>query len=139
VQESELSLPMNLYGLSKSKDAGGYALGPCVVTPDEFDVSEALFLVRVNGDEVVRETTEEMTWSFAELIEFSSRDEAIVPGDVMAGGSPPHGSGIEVGVSIAPGDVVECEITGIGTLRNVVGAPAPDHAKGVISGADVGL
>jgi 2-keto-4-pentenoate hydratase/2-oxohepta-3-ene-1,7-dioic acid hydratase in catechol pathway len=136
VQQTELSLPINLYGLSKSKDAGGYALGPCLVTPDEFDVAEALFLVRVNGDEVVRETTREMTWSFAEMIEFSSRDEALVPGDVLAGGAPPRGSGVEIGVQLVPGDEVECEITGIGILRNVIGSTRADDPKGVISSAE---
>jgi 2-keto-4-pentenoate hydratase/2-oxohepta-3-ene-1,7-dioic acid hydratase in catechol pathway len=134
VQKDELSLPMNLYGLSKSKDAGGYGLGPCLVTPDEFVFDEATFVVRLNGEEVVREGTDEMTWSFEELIEYSSRGEPLAPGDVLAGGAPPRGCGAEIGRLLEPGDVVECEITGIGVLSNVVGHREPREAKGVIPG-----
>jgi 2-keto-4-pentenoate hydratase/2-oxohepta-3-ene-1,7-dioic acid hydratase in catechol pathway len=134
VQKDELSLPMNLYGLSKAKDVGGYALGPCLVTPDEFAFEDATFIVRLNGEEVVREGTEEMTWSFAELVEYSSRGEPIEPGDVLAGGAPPRGCGADIGRTLEPGDVIECEVSGIGVLRNVVGARDPGDAKGVISG-----
>ncbi len=132
-QREELSLPMNLYGLTKSKDVAGYGLGPCLVTPDEFDVGGAVLIVRINGEELVRETTAEMSWSFPELVEYSSRDELIRPGDVIAGGAPPRGCGAEIGRLLEPGDVVECEITGIGVLRNTVGRAEGRASKGVMT------
>jgi 2-keto-4-pentenoate hydratase/2-oxohepta-3-ene-1,7-dioic acid hydratase in catechol pathway len=124
VQEQEMSLGVNIWGLSKSKDAPGYAVGPCIVTPDELDVADLALIVRVNGEEWVRESTNEMTWSFAELVATSSHGEPIVPGEFIAGGSPPRGYGAALGRWIGPGDVVECEVPGIGVLRNTVGPRA---------------
>jgi 2-keto-4-pentenoate hydratase/2-oxohepta-3-ene-1,7-dioic acid hydratase in catechol pathway len=121
VQEREMSLGVNIWGLSKSKDAPGYAVGPCVVTPDELDVADLALIVRVNGEEWVRERTDDMTWSFAELVATSSQGEPIAPGDLIAGGSPPRGYGAALGRWIGPGDVVECEVPGIGVLRNTIG------------------
>ena len=120
-QKDEMSLPVNLYGVSKSKDAGRYALGPCVVTPDEIDVSDLALVVRVNGEEWVRESTRDMTWSFADIVSYSSIDEPLVVGECMAGGAPPRGCGADIGRWIQPGDEVECEIEGIGVLRNTLG------------------
>jgi 2-keto-4-pentenoate hydratase/2-oxohepta-3-ene-1,7-dioic acid hydratase in catechol pathway len=124
LQQEEMSLGVNLYGLSKSKDAARYALGPCVVTADEIELEGRELVVRVNGEEWVRESTSEMTWTFADLVAFVSQDEPVFPGDCLAGGSPPKGYGAAIGRWIAPGDVVECEIEGIGVLRNTVGAPS---------------
>lgn len=123
-QKDEMALPVNLYGVSKSKDAGRYAIGPCVVTPDEVDFSDLALVVRVNNEEWVRESTRDMTWSFADIVSYSSLDEPLVPGECMAGGAPPRGCGADIGRALQPGDVVECEIEGIGTLRNVLG-PRP--------------
>lgn len=120
-QLHEMAIPVNLYGVSKSKDAGTYPMGPWIVTPDEVDAAEMTLIVRVNGEEWVRESTRSMTWSFADMISFSSIDEPLLPGDCLAGGAPPRGCGADIGRWIAPGDVIECEIEGIGVLRNRVG------------------
>jgi 2-keto-4-pentenoate hydratase/2-oxohepta-3-ene-1,7-dioic acid hydratase in catechol pathway len=50
VQVEEIGLAVNPWGLSKSKDAGGYPMGPCVVTPDEVDSRDLELVVRVNGE-----------------------------------------------------------------------------------------
>lgn len=120
-QLKEMAIPVNLYGVSKSKDAGTYPMGPWIVTPDEVDITKSALVVRVNGEEWVRESMTDMTWSFAEIVAFSSIDEPLFPGDCLAGGAPPRGCGADVGRWISPGDVVECEIEGIGVLRNTVG------------------
>lgn len=123
-QKDELQLPVNLYGVSKSKDAGSFPLGPCIVTPDEIgDARDLDLIVRVNGEEWVRESTSDMTWTFPELISYASLDEPVHPGDCIAGGAPPHGSGAEIGRWLSPGDVIELEIEGIGVLRNTIGHP----------------
>lgn len=123
-QKDEMQLPVNLYGVSKSKDAGSYPIGPCVVTPDELEIGELDLIVRVNGEEWVRENTRDMTWTFADLIAYASLDEPVHPGDCIAGGAPPRGSGAEIGRWLSPGDVIELEIEGIGVLRNTIGDPA---------------
>jgi 2-keto-4-pentenoate hydratase/2-oxohepta-3-ene-1,7-dioic acid hydratase in catechol pathway len=127
-QEDEMSLPVNLYGVSKSKDAARYAIGPCVVTPDELEVSDLDLIVRVNGEEWVRETTRDMTWTFADIVSYSSLDEPLVVGECMAGGAPPRGCGADIGRWVQPGDEIECEIEGIGVLRNVLGQRSADSS-----------
>jgi 2-keto-4-pentenoate hydratase/2-oxohepta-3-ene-1,7-dioic acid hydratase in catechol pathway len=125
-QKDEMALPVNLYGVSKSKDAARYALGPCVVTPDELDISDLDLVVRVNGEEWVRESTRDMTWTFADIVSYSSVDEPLVVGECMAGGAPPRGCGADIGRWVEPGDEIECEIEGIGVLRNVLGERPSD-------------
>jgi 2-keto-4-pentenoate hydratase/2-oxohepta-3-ene-1,7-dioic acid hydratase in catechol pathway len=127
-QKDEMSLPVNLYGVSKSKDAGRYSIGPCVVTPDELDFGDLDLIVRVNDEEWVRESTRDMTWTFADIVSYSSIDEPIVPGECMAGGAPPRGCGADIGRWVQPGDVIECEIEGIGVLRNVLGDRPSDRS-----------
>jgi 2-keto-4-pentenoate hydratase/2-oxohepta-3-ene-1,7-dioic acid hydratase in catechol pathway len=44
------------------------------------------------------------------------------PGEVIGSGTAPGGAGIETGQYLAPGDLIEMQIEGIGRLRNRVGA-----------------
>ena len=60
-----------------------------------------------------------MLFSVAELISFSSRLMLLEPGDVIATGTP-SGVGDATGTYLAPGDVMEAEINGIGILRTPV-------------------
>ena len=129
-QMEELELALNPWGLSKSKDAGGYPTGPCVVTPDEIDSTQLELVVRVNGEEWIRGNTRDMSWSFEEMIAYSSLEEPLCSGDCLAGGSPPNGTGSEIGRWVQPGDIVECEISGIGVLRNTIGERAPNAVQG---------
>jgi 5-carboxymethyl-2-hydroxymuconate isomerase len=97
-------------------------LGPVVVTADEVPDPQALRLVcRVNGEVVQDATTGLMVFGVAELISFCSRSFTLEPGDVLLTGTPwGCGEFMDPRRSLAPGDVVECEIDGIGTLRNPV-------------------
>jgi len=136
-QKAEISLPVNLYGVSKSKDAGSFPVGPCIVTPDELEFRDLDLIVRVNGEEWVRESTREMTWSFRDFIAFASIDEPVQPGDLIAGGAPPRGCGADIGRWLSPGDVVELEIEKIGVLRNTIGYPSgkPSYWQENLTGA----
>ncbi|WP_109524939.1 fumarylacetoacetate hydrolase family protein [Nocardia aurea] len=102
--------------------------GPWLVTPDEVgDGSDLKIRTLVNGTVVQEDTTANLTFPVAELIAYVSTFTPLSPGDVIATGtpagighrkSPPH--------YLAAGDIVEVEVTGIGTLRNqVVEEPAP--------------
>jgi 2-keto-4-pentenoate hydratase/2-oxohepta-3-ene-1,7-dioic acid hydratase in catechol pathway len=97
-------------------------LGPVLVTADEIPDPQALRLVcRVNGEVMQDATTDLMLFGVAELISFCSHSFTLEPGDVILTGTPwGCGEFMDPKRSLAPGDVVECEIEGIGTLRNPV-------------------
>ena len=97
-------------------------LGPVLVTADEVPDPQALHLVcRVNGEVVQDATTDLMVFGVAELISFCSHSFTLEPGDVLLTGTPwGCGEFMDPKRSLAPGDVVECEIDGIGVLRNPV-------------------
>ena len=97
-------------------------LGPVVVTADEIPDPQALALrTRVNGEVMQESSTAEMVFGVAELLAFCSRSFTLDPGDVVLTGTPwGCGEFMDPPRSLAPGDVVETEIEGIGTLRNPV-------------------
>jgi 5-carboxymethyl-2-hydroxymuconate isomerase len=97
-------------------------LGPVVVTADELPDPQNLRLrTRVNGELVQDSSTAEMLFGIAELIAFCSASFTLEPGDVLLSGTPwGCGEFMDPQRSLRDGDVVECEIDGIGTLRNPV-------------------
>ena len=100
-------------------------LGPVVVTPDEIDdVQDLALRTRVNGETVQDSSTSEMIFDVAHLISYCSRSFTLEPGDVLLTGTPwGCGEFMEPKRSLHPGDVVETEVDGIGTLRNPVVGP----------------
>ncbi|HEY2055443.1 MAG TPA: fumarylacetoacetate hydrolase family protein [Solirubrobacterales bacterium] len=108
------------------KAIDGFApCGPALVLLDEIDDLSALSIrARVNGELVQDGNTGEMIFTVPELIEFISSLMTLVPGDIIATGTPAG-----VGVSrdpqlfLEPGDMVEVEVEGIGALRTVLTAP----------------
>jgi 2-keto-4-pentenoate hydratase/2-oxohepta-3-ene-1,7-dioic acid hydratase in catechol pathway len=97
-------------------------LGPWMVTVDEIpDPSKLTLATRLNGREVQRSTTDLLIYSVPTIISYVSDFTTLEPGDVIATGTPEG-----VGHKRTPplwmkaGDVVEVEISGIGTLRNRV-------------------
>lgn len=118
VQARELPIGM---GPGKAKDwDGSNVLGPCIVTADELDGSDLRMTVRVNGETWGSSSSSAMHHSFGDLIAYSSRSQTLWPGEVIGSGTAPGGSGIELDRWLAPGDVIEMEIEGIGVLRNRV-------------------
>jgi len=99
-------------------------LGPRVVPASEIPDPQALRLTtRVNGELVQDATTGLMIFDVATLISHCSHAFTLEPGDVILTGTPwGCGEFMEPRRSLAPGDVVECEIEGIGVLRNPVQA-----------------
>lgn len=97
-------------------------LGPWIVTADEVPDPQSLGLrTRVNGETVQDSTTAEMVFDVCELIAFCSRSFTLEPGDVILTGTPwGVGEFMEPRRCLHPGDVVECEIDHVGTLRNPV-------------------
>lgn len=98
------------------------AFGPWLVTRDEIPDPAALRLTtRLNGEIVQSESTGELLFGIAELIEYISIWTELVPGDVIATGTPGGvGAGREPPLWMTPGDTVEVEISGLGVLGNTV-------------------
>ncbi|MBV9255650.1 MAG: fumarylacetoacetate hydrolase family protein [Actinobacteria bacterium] len=97
-------------------------LGPSIVTTDEIPDPQTLGLrCRVNGTTLQDSNTADMIFGCAEIISFLSRAMTLEPGDVIATGTP-EGVGFarKPPVWLLDGDVVECEVDGIGVLGNQV-------------------
>ena len=78
-------------------------------------------ITRVNGEVVQDSSTSEMIFGVAELISFCSHTFTLEPGDVILTGTPwGCGEFMDPKRSLKDGDVVECEIEGVGVLRNPV-------------------
>lgn len=91
-------------------------LGPCIVTPDE--LSDDLRIQTKLNDEVVQsESISGMVFSVEKLIEFISDRVELLPGDVIATGTP-SGVGAARNRSLRSGDVLEVSIEGVGNLKN---------------------
>ncbi len=96
-------------------------MGPVVVTPDELDHRDAPLRLWRNGQLQQESRTSELIFSVEKLIELLSAAQDLEPGDVLATGTP-GGVGVfrNPPVFLQDGDVIECEIEGIGRLRNPV-------------------
>lgn len=94
-------------------------IGPVLATPDELPEHPTIEL-RVNGETRQFSSTEHMIFPVPELIAEITQYLTLERGDVIASGTPEGVAPLE------PGDTVEVEIEGIGTLTNpVVGPGAP--------------
>jgi 2-keto-4-pentenoate hydratase/2-oxohepta-3-ene-1,7-dioic acid hydratase in catechol pathway len=109
-------------GPGKGKDFdNGNAMGPCLVTADEIgDPYRLEMTCRVNGEEWGRGNSRDMHWKFEDCIAHASRSETLHPGEFFGSGTVGNGCGLEQMRFLKPGDVVELEVEGIGTLRNRV-------------------
>jgi 2-keto-4-pentenoate hydratase/2-oxohepta-3-ene-1,7-dioic acid hydratase in catechol pathway len=98
--------------------------GPALVSLDELgELGDLRLRTRVNGAVMQDAQMSEMIHSIPDTIAFLSRLMTLLPGDIIATGTP-HGVGFrrEPPIYLAPGDVVEVEIDGIGRLANEVAA-----------------
>ena len=109
------------FGPAKGKDFDtSKAFGPCLVTPDEFGAGNHRMTARINGEQWSEGWTQDMHWSFADLIAYISQSENLRPGDFLGSGACGTGCGLELNRWLQPGDMVELTVEGIGTLRNRV-------------------
>ena len=94
--------------------------GPALVTLDEIDDLGALGLrTRVNGEVLQEGTTANLIFGPAEVVAWLSRTMTLLPGDIIATGTP-AGVGAAQGRFLRDGDTVEVEVDGLGTLVNAV-------------------
>lgn len=105
----------------KNFDATG-GFGPWMVTPDEVSPETGLSIqTRLNGEVVQSSTTDRMIFNIAQIIAYASQIMTLVPGDVIATGTPDGvGWTREPQLFMLDGDVCEVEIEGIGVLSNPI-------------------
>jgi 2-keto-4-pentenoate hydratase/2-oxohepta-3-ene-1,7-dioic acid hydratase in catechol pathway len=130
------------------KAGDGYApVGPVVVTTDELSLEQAQssrIRCRVNGETLQDSNTSNMVHKADEIISFLSKFITLYPGDIIATGTPPGvGCFRNPPRWLVPGDVVECEIDGIGKIANPIVdpssrkpavTPSPNTTKGRLQG-----
>ena len=102
------------------------SFGPWLATAEAISDPQALRIqTRLSGETMQDGNTDQMVFSIGEMIEFLTKIFPLEPGDVVATGTP---SGVGAARKpprwMVPGDVIEVEIEGIGTLRNDVVAEA---------------
>jgi 2-keto-4-pentenoate hydratase/2-oxohepta-3-ene-1,7-dioic acid hydratase in catechol pathway len=105
----------------KNFDKSG-SIGPWIVTSDAIDLRKPIRLTtRVNGEVRQDDSTERLMFPFDYLINYLSTFATLTPGDVIVTGTP-TGAGVRFDPPrwLKPGDVVEVQGSGIGTLRNTV-------------------
>lgn len=99
--------------------SGGF--GPVMATADSVDLDSLQLVSRVNGEQRQVMKLDDLIFSFAQLISHISEVYHLQPGDVIVTGSAAGvGAFMEPRTFLAPGDTVEVEITGLGTLVNTV-------------------
>lgn len=109
--------------LGKSLDTFA-PMGPWAVTADDIGDPKTLEVSStVNGEPRQKAPVSDLIFDIPELISVISAGITLRSGDIIATGTPAGvGIGFEPPRFLAPGDVVECAITGLGALRNTVGS-----------------
>jgi len=98
--------------------------GPWLVTRTEIPDPQTLDVsCRLNGETMQHSNTAKMMFPVARLVAALSRGMTLIPGDVILTGTP-EGVGFarKPPVYLADGDVLETEVGGIGTMRNIIRA-----------------
>jgi 2-keto-4-pentenoate hydratase/2-oxohepta-3-ene-1,7-dioic acid hydratase in catechol pathway len=97
------------------------AVGPWVTTSDEIGTDPLHVTTRLNGSVVQQDTTDRLTYSFAELVEYVSTFTPLRTGDVIATGTPKGiGFRMEPPRYLRPGDEIAVEVSRVGVLRHGV-------------------
>ena len=107
--------------LGKSLDTHA-PMGPWAVTADEVgDLAALEVSSTVNGEPRQKAPVADLIFDVPELIRVLSAGMTLLPGDVIATGTP---AGVGIGFDpprfLVPGDVVECAISGLGSIRNTI-------------------
>jgi 2-keto-4-pentenoate hydratase/2-oxohepta-3-ene-1,7-dioic acid hydratase in catechol pathway len=120
-REEQFRPPVRQFTIAKSYDSFG-PIGPWLVTTDELDDPDALWLEgRLDGEVVQSTSTDDLIFSVPALVEWLSRFITFEPGDLVWTGTPSGvGEAREPQRFLRDGMVLETEIRGVGTMRNRV-------------------
>jgi len=105
----------------KNWDRSG-SMGPWLVPfEDRAQLDDARIITRVNGEVRQDDTLDRMIFPISKEIEYISTFTTLEPGDIIITGTPTGaGARLDPPRYLKPGDVVEVEVNGIGTLRNTI-------------------
>ncbi len=121
VSARDLQLQNPLWTSGKAIDTFA-PCGPALVTLEEAgDLSGLRLRTRIDGETVQEGSTANLIFGPAELVSWLSRTITLLPGDIIATGTP-AGVGAAQGRFLRDGNTVEVEIDGIGTISNPVQA-----------------
>ncbi|MBL6454950.1 fumarylacetoacetate hydrolase family protein [Belnapia sp. T6] len=96
-------------------------LGPWIIPAEELDALNTGIRCYVNGEKRQDSHTSKMIFDVKEIIRQLSIGFTLKPGDVIISGTPEGvGYAMQPPRTLKPGDVIRCEIDGIGTLTNTV-------------------
>jgi len=106
-------------------------IGPYLVTTDEIPNPQALDMwLDLNGQRMQTGNTRTMIFGAAHLVSYISRFMTLLPGDIIATGTPPGvGLGKKPPVFLKPGDVMTLGLNGLGEQRQEVRAFSPEFWK----------
>jgi 2,4-diketo-3-deoxy-L-fuconate hydrolase len=104
--------------LAAKSGPGFLPLGPSIV-PAQFvpNPQDLMLTLRLNGETMQQESTNNMIFPIAQLIEYVSTHMQLLPGDLLCTGSP-SGNGTHHRRFLKPGDLLEGSIDSLGTQRN---------------------
>jgi acylpyruvate hydrolase len=119
VSARDLQLQNPLWTSGKAIDTFA-PCGPALVTLDETgDLGNLGLRTRINGETLQQGSTSNLIFGPAELVAWLSRTMTLVPGDIIATGTP-AGVGAAQGRFLRAGDTVEVEVDGLGTLTSPI-------------------
>jgi 2,4-diketo-3-deoxy-L-fuconate hydrolase len=112
------NFPMTDFLMTKGRP-GFFPTGPYVV-PREFvpDYRRLRLTLKVNGEVMQDESVDDIIYGVEDLVSYASTVTDLQPGDILLTGSPGGNAGHHGNRWLRPGDVIEAEITGLGTMRN---------------------
>jgi 2-keto-4-pentenoate hydratase/2-oxohepta-3-ene-1,7-dioic acid hydratase in catechol pathway len=119
VTSRELQRTHNQWVIGKGIDTF-CPIGPYVATADELgDVTKLELTTHINGELRQKALVSDLIFDIPTLIETMTRTMTLLPGDVIATGTPVGvGIGFKPPKYLQPGDLMEVSITGLGRLEN---------------------
>ena len=120
-RDVQLSEMKSGFGPAKAKHFAN-AISSVVVSADEIlpFLNNLQAEVRINHESIIRTSTAGMHFTLGEAIAYASQEEQLYPGEFVATGTLPGGSGMETGHWLKHGDTIELVIEKIGTLTNSI-------------------
>ena len=119
-RRAQLETPLRQFTLGKSFDTFT-PMGPAIASLDGFDLSDIDIRTTVSGEVMQEANTRDLIFGIEELIVYLSQGVTLMPGDVIATGTPGGvGDSRQPPRYLREGDTVEIEVGGVGTLANPV-------------------
>jgi 2-keto-4-pentenoate hydratase/2-oxohepta-3-ene-1,7-dioic acid hydratase in catechol pathway len=119
-RRAQLETPLRQFTLGKSFDTFA-PMGPCVASMDGVDLTDIDVKTTVSGELMQDANTRDLIFPVIDLVQYLSAGLTLEPGDVIATGTPGGvGDSRDPKRYLREGDVVDIEVSHVGTLSNPV-------------------